>query len=112
MKNRIINNKIIKTLLVLTIIATIIALYINKEYIFLNKVNTNDTIGIIDGRMSNYHNIISSSNVNYELYGDRKYHGDYLLEFVKNYSDANVSYYDASNSEGKIKTSEILNGLN
>ncbi len=100
-------------LIIISIIAsiTLIVVYMQNKYLFVKSdIQTKQVIGVIDGKLSNYNDIITKSNIK-DYTNDEITHGDQILNFVKEICNAKVAYYDASDVLGKVETEQIILGL-
>jgi ribonuclease HI len=106
----------IRTIKIVSLIVVVVIIgfaYINNEFIFLSKVNTNAVIGVIDGRLTRESEIVIKTNKEVTTEKTEELnHGDLIVNFIQKASDADVVYYDASDSNGKISTQSIIEGLN
>lgn len=92
------------------IVVIISILIINSQFTITNKKSVNKAIGIIDGNYTKkYNNVVYNTNPKENLI---ETHGDNMINFAKELSyDVKIYYYDATNIEGKIDSSNIILGL-
>jgi hypothetical protein len=103
-----------KLYIVVLIIITAVSAYTlkNMYYFFTPSPSKYDNavIGVIDDTLSENHPCLHMKNNT--ILNESSSHGDSILDFLDNcgLSDQ-VFYYDATNNEGKITSSNILDGL-
>lgn len=104
-------SNIIMGLGIIFLIIFIIAYVLIFQYKLVFKVTNNKEIGIIEGEYSYiYDNVEYNTEPNYKV--KELTHGDKMLQFLNNISNnLKIYYYDASSSDGKINTDNILAGL-
>lgn len=86
-------------------------LYINTQYVFIERINYNEEIGIIDTYLNK-----SYEHLNYYsefVSGDaEETHGDQLLNFVRDIGyKGKIHYYAAVTTDGDVETHKIIDGL-
>ena len=104
-------SNIIMGLGIIFLIIFITAYVLIFQYKLVFKVTNNKEIGIIEGEYSYvYDNVEYNTEPNYKA--KELTHGDKMLQFLNNISNnLKVYYYDASSSDRKIDTDNILAGL-
>ncbi len=96
------------------IVIFIVALIVWKKYLIVLPIvsssKDSEKCGVIDGCIAGeYNNVIYEGNIQKSSQGVS--HGDMLIEFIQSYNDELTIYYYNSEEKGKIKSENIIQGL-
>ena len=98
----------------IVIVTFIVALIVWKKYMIVLPIvssgKAGEKCGVIDGCITReYKEVVYEGNIQKNSQGLS--HGDMLIEFIQSYNDGLTIFYYNSEEEGKIKSENIIQGL-